>query len=216
MVNQYSDEKSQNVYCVIDMGKSMKMPFNGMTLLDYSINASLIIADIAVYKKDNAGLLTFAKEIDAFLPASKKQGQIRKVMDLLYKQKTRFNEANFELLHNYSKRKIKQRSLIMLFTNFESYSTIERNIPFLQGIAKKHLLVTVFFKNTGLNSILNKDSDKVKDIYDKTIAENMAYEKRMIVKELNQLGIMTVYTSPENLTIDSLNKYLEIKSRRIL
>tara|TARA_B100000614_G_C14188346_1_gene344452 strand:+ start:53 stop:367 length:315 start_codon:yes stop_codon:yes gene_type:complete len=104
----------------------------------------------------------------------------------------------------------------MLFTNFESYSTIERNIPFLQGIAKKHLLVTVFFKNTGLNSILNKDSDKVKDIYDKTIAENMAYEKRMIVKELNQLGIMTVYTSPENLTIDSLNKYLEIKSRRIL
>ena len=34
MVNQYQDERSQNIYCLIDKGRAMKMPFNGLTLLD--------------------------------------------------------------------------------------------------------------------------------------------------------------------------------------
>ena len=33
MVNQFQDEKSQPVYSVIDKGRVMKMPFNGLMLL---------------------------------------------------------------------------------------------------------------------------------------------------------------------------------------
>ena len=51
MVNQYTDEKSQQVYCVIDKGRTMQMPFNGLSLLDYAINASLVLSDIALHKE---------------------------------------------------------------------------------------------------------------------------------------------------------------------
>ena len=59
MVNQYQDERAQPVYCLLDMGRVMRMPFEGMTLLDYSINASLVLANIALKKQDRVGLLTF-------------------------------------------------------------------------------------------------------------------------------------------------------------
>ena len=59
MVNNYTDERSQQIYCVIDKGRVMKMPFEGMTLLDYAINATLMLTRVALIKQDKAGLLSF-------------------------------------------------------------------------------------------------------------------------------------------------------------
>ncbi len=72
MVNNYTDERSQQIYCIINKGRVMKMPFEGMTLLDHAINASLVLSNVALIKHDKAGLLTFAENTDSFLPADKK------------------------------------------------------------------------------------------------------------------------------------------------
>ena len=71
----------------------------------------------------------------------------------------------------------------------------------------------VFFKNTELNQLIDKKAENLNDMYDKIIAEKFAFEKRLIVRELTRHGIQCVLSSPENLTIDSINKYLEIKAR---
>ena len=69
MVNQFQDEKSQQVINIIDTGRVMKMPFDGLQLLEYAINTSLVISNIAILKDDKAGLLTFSnKEIHAVRP----------------------------------------------------------------------------------------------------------------------------------------------------
>jgi uncharacterized protein (DUF58 family) len=109
--------------------------------------------------------------------------------------------------------RISQRSLIVLFTNFESLSGLERQLPYIRAIAKKHLLLVVFFENTGLQQISDKVANNIEEVYEKTIAEKFAYEKRQIVKELNQHGIATILTAPEHLTVQTVNKYLEIKAR---
>ena len=63
MVNQYEDERAQQVYNIIDKSRSMKMPFNGMSLLDYAINTSLVISNVALQKHDRAGLMTFSDKM---------------------------------------------------------------------------------------------------------------------------------------------------------
>jgi uncharacterized protein (DUF58 family) len=60
MVNSFTDEKAQHIYCVIDKSRAMKMPFEGLSLLDYAINASLILSSVALVKQDKAGLITIA------------------------------------------------------------------------------------------------------------------------------------------------------------
>ncbi|MCB0382536.1 MAG: DUF58 domain-containing protein, partial [Psychroserpens sp.] len=69
MVNQFQDEKSQPIYSIIDTGRVMKMPFNGLKLLDYAINSALAFSNVALKKHDKVGLLTFSKNIEQFLPA---------------------------------------------------------------------------------------------------------------------------------------------------
>ena len=216
MVNSYADEKSQQLYCIIDKSRVMKMPFEELSLLDYAINTSLVLSNVALMKQDKAGLLTFSENIGSFLPAEKKALQMQSVLETLYNQKTRYLESDFEKLYIFTRRKITQRSLLLLFTNFESLTGMRRQLPYLKKIAENHLLITVFFENTELTKFINKPSENLEEVYSKTIAENFAYEKRQIVKELNQSGILTILTAPKNLTVNALNKYLEIKARGML
>ncbi len=214
MVNNYTDERSQQIYCIINKGRIMKMPFEGMTLLDYAVNASLVLSNIALMRQDKAGLITFAENIDAFLPADKKPGQLNILIETLYKQETNFLEPDFEKLFSVIRNSITRRSLLILFTNFESTESLQRELASLKRIAHYHLLMVVFFENTELKKLTEAKADSIEDIYIKTIAEKYTLEKRLMVKELRKAGIVAVLTTPQNLTINSINKYLELKNRQ--
>jgi uncharacterized protein (DUF58 family) len=90
---------------------------------------------------------------------------------------------------------------------------MRRQLPFLQALTKKHLLITVFFENTELDELINEKSKDIQAVYDKTIAQKFAYEKRLIVKELEKSGVHSILTKPQNLSVNVINKYLEFKAK---
>ena len=216
MINHYVDERSQPIYSVIDKGRPMKMPFEGMTLLDYSINASLVLSNVAIKKGDRAGLVTFQHKPETFVPARKRNLQINFLLESLYNQETQFNEPDFSMLYWFLMQKVKQRSLLLLYTNFESTYTLERQLPYLKMINRHHLLLLVFFKNTELDKVIEDPSNSTIDVYNKSIAKQIADEKANIGSVLSKHGIMSLYTSPENLNVNVINKYIEIKTKRMI
>jgi len=216
MINQFQDEKSQNVYMVIDKGRVMKMPFNGLSLLDYAINATLVLSNVILKKNDKAGMFAFSKKVENRIVAERRSNQMNLILENLYNIKTNFFESDFSRLYVDVKKHINQRSLIVLYTNFETLDGLNRQLPYLKGIAKNHLLMVVFFKNTELNDLIHKKAENIQEVYDKVIAEKFDFEKRLIVNELRKYGIYALLTQPESLTIDTINQYLEIKARGIL
>lgn len=216
MVNQYEDEKSQPIYSIIDTGRTMKLPFKELSLLDYSINSALVLSNVALLKKDRAGLVLFSKTIDRHIVADKKSLQMQLIMEALYALDTDFKEAEFGKLYSEVRRKISQRALIMLYTNFETLDAMRRQLKYLRMLNKSHVLVVVIFKNTELHELADKEPKKTIEVYDQIIAEKLIYEKYLIIQELNSFGIQTIYTAPEHLTINSINKYLEIKARGLI
>ncbi|NJY62415.1 DUF58 domain-containing protein [Salinimicrobium sp. CDJ15-81-2] len=216
MVNQYQDERSQPVYSVIDTGRTMKMPFNHLKLLDYAVNSALAFSNIALKKKDKAGLITFSNKMEKVIPASSKKTHLNLLLETLYNVNTRFNDSDFGLLYTHANRRLPQRSLLLLYTNFEHLSALHRQLPYLLALARKHLLVVIFFENTELESFIQADAEKLGEIFDQTIAEQFSYDKRLMAKELQKHGIQTILTKPEDLTVNTINKYLEIKKRGIL
>jgi uncharacterized protein (DUF58 family) len=150
------------------------------------------------------------------LAAEKKATQKSTILEVLYNQKTDFLESDFEKLYTQVRSRIKQRSLLILYTNFESLSGLKRQLDYLRSLASHHLLLVVFFENTELQVLTNQIAGNLEDVYIKTIAQKFAFEKKLILKELMKYGILTLLTTPQRLTIDSLNKYLELKSRQAL
>ena len=216
MVNQYQDEKSQPIYSIIDVSRTMKMPFNGLKLLDYAINTTLAFSNIALRKNDKAGLFAFSKEVSTMVSASNKKTHLNVINEALYNITTDFMDADFGYLFTQIKRQIRQRSLLLLFTNFEHKSALKRQLPYLQMMAKSHLLLVIFFENSELDELIHTHAEDLQSVYNKTIAEKFAFEKRLIVKELESYGIHSILTKPEALTLNVINKYLEFKSRGLI
>lgn len=216
MVNQYQDEKSQPVYSIIDTGRVMKMPFNRLSLLDYAINSTLAISNIVMKKNDKAGMFTFSRKVENKVAADRRKSQMQLILETLYNIETDYSESDFLRLYVDIKRMVKQRSLLLLYTNFETMDALHRQLPYLIAIAKHHLLVVIFFENTELKSLLHSNAKTTKEIFDKTIAEKFAFEKKLIVNELHKYGIQSILTAPEDLSINTINKYLEIKARGLI
>ncbi len=216
MVNQYQDEKSQQVFSIVDMGRTMKMPFNGFTLLDYAINTSLVLSNIAILKHDKAGLITFNEKIRCLLPARQEPHHLQTIMEMLYNQHTGFLEHNLEALYAAVKHKIPHRSLLVLFTNFESLKSAQQEMPMLRRLASSHLLMVVFFENAEMSSLMRSEARDLEDIYRQTIAEKFVFDKKRIVKELERNGIHAILTSPGMLTVATMNRYLEFKAKGLI
>ena len=216
MVNQYEDEKSQQVYCIIDKSRVMHMPFNGLSLFDYAVNASLVISNIVLGKQDKAGLITFAEAPKALVKAERSKLQLKKIMETLYREKEGSVEANYESMYTTVQKFVNGRCLLFLYTNFESSYALHRVLPQLRRLNEQHLLVVVFFENTEISGHTSAHVETVEDIYTQATAEHYLLTKIQLAQELKQFGIMSILTKPENLTVTTINKYLELKSRGMI
>lgn len=216
MVNVYQDERSQQIYSVIDKGRVMQQAFRGMTLLDYAINASLVLSYVAMRKDDKAGLVTFNEYFDTFVPASKQVGQMQTLLENLYKQETTFGETDFSALCGHLGKHVNKRSFLVLYTNFSNMTSLNRQLVYLQQLARQHRVLVVFFEDADLKEYIAGKSVTTEEYYRHVIAEKFAFEKRLIVSTLKQHGIYSLLTTPDKLSIDVINKYLEMKSRQLL
>ena len=210
MVNHYEDEKSQAIYCVVDKSRTMNMPFNGMSLVDYAVNASLVICNNALQYQDRAGLITFSNVLGNVVPAAKSIKQLGVINEALYHQKYRNTEANYELLHYSIKKLTRKRGLFFLFSNFENMNALKRQLPIILRIAKQNLLVMVIFENYEVEEFTQRDHGR--HLYENAVAHKYLYEKELMVKKLRSYGVRCIYTRPEDLTINTLNEYLYLKS----
>jgi uncharacterized protein (DUF58 family) len=213
MVNNYQVEKSQQVYAVINNSRVMHMPFNNLSLLDYSINATLSLLNIVLRNQDHAGLLTFAGKVDTFIPAQRRGQQRSILLDALYNQQETTEEADYQGLYDFTKRSIKGRSLLLMFTNFMSLASLERNLAVMKRMNRAHLLVVIFFENTELEEHVLEPVFSTMDIASKVMADKLLIDQQQIIIELRKLGIQAIKTKPEDLTTNTINKYLELKSQ---
>lgn len=216
MVNVYQDERSQQIYSVIDKGRIMQQAFAGMTLLDYSINASLVLSYVAMRKEDKAGLITFNQEFDTFVPASRQTGQLQRLLENLYKQETSFGETDFSSLCVHLGKHISKRSFLVLYTNFDSLNSMNRQLSYLRQLARQHCLLVVIFEDVELKTFIADRAQSTEDYYHRVIAEKFVFEKRLIISTLKQNGIYALLTTPDKLSIDVINKYLEMKNLQLL
>src|SRR5690625_6600588 len=89
--------------------------------------------------------------------------QLKKISEALYNVQTNFEESDFGRLYQDIRFHVRQRSLLILFSNFETLDAVNRQMNYLRGLAKNHLLVVVFFKNAELQNLIVADTTKMQE-----------------------------------------------------
>lgn len=215
MVNVYTDERSQQIINVIDKGRIMQQAFAGMTILDYAINASLVLSYVALHRDDKAGIITFADEFSDFVKPDRGPSQMNDILECLYRQTTNFAESDYSTLVVNTNHLVGQRSLLVLYTNFFDYTSMLRQLPYLRQLNNRHRLLVVFFIDEERRDFINQQPHSIKDYYEHAIAAKIDNEQTLIINTLRQYGIHSLLTSPQNLSVNVINRYLEMKSRQL-
>ncbi len=215
MVNVYTDERSQQIINVIDKGRIMQQAFAGMTILDYAINASLVLSYVALHRDDKAGVITFADKFDDFVKPDRGPSQMNDILECLYRQTTDFAESDYSALVTNVNHLVGQRSLLILYTNFFDYNSMLRQLPYLRQLNSRHRLIVVFFIDEERREFINQQPHSIKDYYEHSIATKIDNEQSLIINTLRQYGINSLLTSPQNLSVNIINRYLEMKSRQM-
>jgi uncharacterized protein (DUF58 family) len=162
---------------------------------------------------------------------SKQEGQMQTIQEALYAEQTQFGETDYSALLAGLSRHVTRRSLLILYTSFTSMASMRRQLQYLRHLAMRHRLLVVFFEDEELSQFIVHNSQftinsnhtsplsvlnsqfSTESVYQHVIAEKFAYEQRLIVQTLRQYGIQSLLTTPRNLSVDVINKYLEIKSK---
>jgi len=176
----------------------------------------LSFLNIALHKYDKIGLITFSDKIGSMLKASRERKQLKRVMNALYSEKERETEANYELLSLSLRQLAPNRSLVFLYINFESPYALDRALPHLKMISKRHLLVVIFFKNVEIEQFTRSKAEDLRGVYTRTIAQKMVNEKEAMFRKLKQAKIQTILTEPDRLSMHTVDKYLELKGRGLI
>lgn len=213
MVNVYTDERSQQIINVIDKGRIMQQAFAGMTILDYAINASLVLSYVALHRDDKAGIITFADKFNDFVKPDRGPAQMNDILECLYHQNTDFAESDYSALVVNTNHLVGRRSLLILYTNFFDYNSMLRQLPYLRQLNSRHRLVVVFFIDEERRDFISQQPRSTRDYYEHSIAAKIDHEQTLIINTLRQYGINSLLTSPQNLSVNVINRYLEMKSR---
>ncbi len=216
MVNLFQDETDQDVVCVVDTGRNMKLPFSGMSLLDHAVNSTLVISNVVLRLGDNIGVYAFGEKKESTLKPTKRVGQLQRVMETLYNLKYDYRETSMQDFAILQRRHLKRRSILLLYTNFESEVSARRQVPYLRMIARNHVLIVVLFKNEEVEAMAENKYNSVETNYQQLLAREYMDEKKKIVQELRASGIFTVLTTTGNLNSDVINSYLEVKQSHLL
>jgi uncharacterized protein (DUF58 family) len=226
IINQYDAEKNQPVFVLLDTGRTMTHTVkDGYKKLDYAVNAAIILCDIVNKKGDNSGVMAFNEAVRAIVTPGKDESHRRRVMDALYAVEGSSGASDYEAAFLELVAKQKRRSIVFLFTDFETIEEAAQIIENIDIITKKHVLIIVYIKNESASRMANaetantsgKASHKItKDIFVKAAAIDFLRERENAARQLAARGIMCVETSAENFALNVVNSYIRAKNRNML
>ena len=211
MLNTFIEERSQQVVAVVDTGRTMLSPFDGLSLLDYAINSTLALLNVALMRGDRVGLLGFDRKVHTHIPLASRPEHLRRILEVLYAQEPTDLEPDYGALYQYIRRTVKGRSLLMLYSNFDTLVSLERNLPVLVQLSRIHLLVVVMFVNDRIRAEVEQAPTSLEDAYLNTIAAEYEANQTRIATTLRRQGILVMRTAPQELTADAVTQYLQVK-----
>ncbi|HID07952.1 MAG TPA: DUF58 domain-containing protein, partial [Armatimonadetes bacterium] len=209
----YELERHQNVVMLLDAGRIMANRLERMTKLDHAINACAFLAYVAVQADDHVGLLVFADEILSFVPPAKGRRQFLHILEGLYRIQPRLVEANYRLAFTYLAGCVKRRSLIILFTDLIDPDSSELIIQHAPVLARSHVFLCVALSDYELREMLDMPPHSMDDVYQQAVAVSILEDRLRAVTKLSQMGAVVLDTNPKSISVDTVNKYLEIKRR---
>lgn len=213
---EYEHERSQNVTIMLDCGRMMTAVIKSMSRLDYAINSALMLGYVCCVKGDKVGLVAFSDNVEAYIPPRGGKQQLYRMAEALYDVSPRMCQPDYEKAFSLVESKLRRRSLIVVFTDLIDMEISKTLTSYLPRLRPHHLVLCITLKDPELVRLADEIPDTVEDVYQKAVAGQLLLEQQSTLSNLQQKGILILDSTPENLSVAAVNRYLELKGRNLI
>ena len=213
LAKEYRTERNHNIVFAMDSGHLMCEPIRGMTKLDWSLNASLLMAYVSLKIGDRIGYFAFDQKPYFYSQPIAGANSFPHLQRLTASIDYSHNETNFTLGLSQLAQSLKRRTLIVIFTDFVDTTNAELMIENMGRLLRRHIVIFVAFRDEALEALLQKTPESSEDVSRAVIAENLMRERDLVIARLQRMGVHIIDVDPGKMSNAVLNKYLELKRR---
>ena len=216
ITRQYTIERSQNVVVLLDTGRLMTARIGKLSKLDHAINATLSIAYVAASGGDNVGLLAFSRRVISYLPPRKGRDQVKQIMEALYSLEPQMIEPSYARSFNFFNANCQRRSLVVILTDLVDRDASAELLEHTSKLMPRHLPLIVTIGDTDLRELVRARPTSSAEVYRQSVAEGVLRQREEALSRIHHLGGLALDVPAGRLSIELVNKYLEVKERGLL
>ncbi len=216
ITRQYTIERSQNIVVLLDTGRLMTARIGKLTKLDHAVNATLSIAYVAAAGGDNVGLVAFSRRVVSYLPPRRGRDQINRLMEALYSLEPQMIEPSYKRAFNFFGANCKRRSLVVILTDLVDRDASAELLAHTSQLIPRHLPLIITIGDTDLREMVRAQPTTSGDVYRQAVAEEILRQREEALMRIRHAGGLALDVPAGRLSLELVNKYLEVKERGLL
>ncbi len=211
IVKEYESERDVTVMILVDSSETMAGGAIENTKFEYAIRSCMLLAKVALTRKDNVGVFTFSdKKNFKFLKPSGGEGHFYQILDFVARVKPEGKCKILDAMHNFSLR-FQKRSLIFIISDLESNpkeisEAIRKLVPFNHTL----IIINPFSPWFEIHEIDLSSTDKA---LAEAISEEMMEHIISIRQEVRNVGISLITCGPDDMMKKVLSNYMDAKKK---
>lgn len=216
ITRQYQVERSQAVCLVVDAGRLLRARVKKLEKLDFSVNAALTLANVAIYSGDRVALLAYGRRVQQQLPPGKGSPHMRTLVEQLSLVHSEVAEADHARAARVLLSMQKRRSLVVWITDLAETAMTPEVIQAALQVAQRHLLLFISFSEPQIMELLARAPETPLNMYRVMAAQEMSQRRELLLRRLREQGAFALELAPNQVSTAVVNQYLEIKDRGLL
>ncbi|HEY0250384.1 MAG TPA: DUF58 domain-containing protein, partial [Kofleriaceae bacterium] len=215
LCTEFRAERNHQVILAVDAGQLMAEPVAGIPKLDHAINAAILLGWFCLRTGDRVGLLGFDEKVRSWQEPQGGMHTFARLQALSAEIDYRRVETNFTLTLADLSTRVKRRSLVVLFTDFLDTVTAELMIQNVTRLARKHLVLFVAVKDPSLDTRALAVPRSLDNLHEAVVATDFARERNIVLERLRRAGAFCIDATPDEFSMQLVNRYIEIKRREL-
>jgi uncharacterized protein (DUF58 family) len=215
IVREYRLDRSQDVLLCLDSGHRMAARVGGLTRLDHAINGAVLLSYVCNRMEDRVGILSFAASVTRGPRQGKGGAHLRRITDFAAGVSAGFVHSDYLALTAEVRRALRHRALVVVFTALSEMDPA----PLLRAVraaSPPHLVLVAVLQDPDLLASAQLRPSNKAELCRTLVAHDLWAVREQTVRELRRLGALVVETTPEDVGVEAMNAYIDVKRRQLL
>jgi uncharacterized protein (DUF58 family) len=212
IVRTFRDERKQSLVMAVDCGRMMAAEVEGLSKLDHALNSAVALARAALAHGDRVGFAAFDAAVRSWVPVGDPRRGMALLLEATLPLAPSTRESSFRILTELLEAQQRKRSLVVILSDFVETADALQLEGYLARLARRHVVLLVALRDVALSELDEpRPALDEAEIYRRLVLQDLAAERRLVLRRLDALGVHTLDVRPEQSRGPLLSQYLELR-----